>query len=110
MFSKTGLNISAGLCAGSFALGIISALTAPPANSAPNLCTSRNAMVKALAGKYREERRGIGVASKAGVMEFYVSKGGTWTVVMTMTNGLSCILAAGRDWEDMPMVPAGTNS
>ncbi len=110
MFSKTGLKISAGLFAGSFALGVISALSALPANSAPNLCTPRTTMVKWLTGKYQEERRGIGVASKAGVMEFYVSKDGTWTVVMAMTNGMSCILAAGRDWEDMSAVPAGTNS
>ena len=30
--------------------------------------------------------------------------------LMTMPNGMSCILAAGRDWEDIAATPAGTNS
>lgn len=75
-----------------------------------NLCTSRQAMVKALKGKYHEKRRGMGVVSNVGVMEIYVSATGTWTVVMNMTNGMSCIVAAGRDWEEMAIKPVGTST
>ncbi len=107
MFSKTGLRLLVGAFAATFVINFNGVV---PANAASNLCTSRNAMVTALSQKYHEERRGIGIASRAGVMEFYVSQAGTWTVVMTMPNGVSCILAAGRDWEDIAATPTGTNS
>ena len=67
-------------------------------------------MVKALNGKYKEQRRGMGIASRVGVMEIYVSAKGTWTVVMNMANGMSCIVAAGRDWEELAVKPVGTNT
>ncbi len=66
-------------------------------------------MVAALKKKYQEQRRGLGVAANYGVMEFFVSPKGTWTVVMSTPNGMSCILAAGRDWEELAIKPAGTN-
>ena len=107
MFSKRGPILFAGVFAG---MAMMSAASVTPADAASNLCTKRAAMVDALARKYHEERRGIGIASRAGVMEFYVSQTGTWTVLMTMPNGVSCILAAGRDWEEIAATPAGTNS
>lgn len=107
MFSSKSSMFLAGLAAAFMAVNTVNVT---PANSASNLCTKRTAMIDALARKYHEERRGIGIASRAGVMEFYVSASGTWTVLMTMPNGMSCILAAGRDWEDMAATPAGTNS
>jgi hypothetical protein len=75
-----------------------------------NMCTSRTAMKNALERKYQEQRKGFGVASDVGVMEFYVSASGTWTVIMSMANGVSCIIAAGKDWQDMKPEPAGINS
>ena len=78
--------------------------------ASPNLCTKRTALVKALHNKYEEQRRGMGIASKTGVVEFYMSDKGTWTVVMSMPNGMSCIIAAGRDWEEIAATPIGTNS
>ena len=100
--SRVGLIVAGVLCAGAMDVTPASAQDA-------RLCTSRDAMVKALKGKYQEQRRGMGVASRAGVMEFYVSAKGTWTIVMSMANGMSCILAAGRDWEELAVKPAGTN-
>ena len=100
--SRIGLIVIGVLSAGATGVMPVSAQDA-------RLCTSRDAMVKALKGKYQEQRRGMGVASRAGIMEFYVSDKGTWTIVMSMANGISCILAAGRDWEDLAVKPAGTN-
>ena len=37
----------------------------------------------------------------AAVLELYVSEAGTWTVVQTRPNGLSCIMAAGDNWQSM---------
>ncbi len=107
MFSLKGLKWATGAVVSAFAMA---GLTAGPATSASNLCTKRTSMVKALSKKYEEQRRGMGIASKAGVMEFYVSEKGTWTMLMTMPNGMSCILAAGKDWEEIAVTPIGTNS
>ena len=90
---------------------VMLALAAPATpGAAANMCTERQKMVSALSNKYKEARRGLGIASRTGVMEFYVSPAGTWTVLMTMPNGVSCIVAAGRDWEEIAVTPTGTNS
>ena len=42
----------------------------------------------------------MGLVSNRGVMEFFVSeKTGTWTVLLTNTKGISCIVAAGESFE-----------
>lgn len=101
--SRVSLSLAALLC------GIVFSTTSVSAQDA-RLCAQRDAMVKALKGKYQEQRRGVGVASRAGVMEIYVSAQGTWTIVISMANGMSCILAAGRDWEELAIKPVGTNT
>ena len=46
-----------------------------------------------------ETARGIGVGSSGElVTELFVSETGSWTVLVTRTNGTSCILASGHDW------------
>ena len=107
MLSVKSLKLTAATAVSVF---VVTILATNPVNAATDLCTKRASMVKALANKYEEQRRGIGVASKSGVMEFYVSHKGTWTMLMTMPNGMSCIMAAGRDWEEFAAKPAGTNS
>lgn len=64
-------------------------------------CAERTDMVKLLADRYKEVPRAVGIASRNGVMEVYVSKKGTWSVLMTNTSGKACIIAAGDAWEDM---------
>ena len=107
MLSLKSLKLTAAIAASAF---VATTFATSSASAAADLCTQRASMVKALANKYEEQRRGIGVASKSGVMEFYVSHKGTWTMLMTMPNGMSCIMAAGRDWEEFAAKPAGTNS
>jgi hypothetical protein len=35
----------------------------------------------------------------------FASKSGeTWTVTVTMPNGISCMVATGQDWQDLPRV------
>ncbi len=95
---------------GFLAIGILTAGSHVVSAQQSNMCTSRTAMKNALEGKYQEQRKGFGVASEVGVMEFFVSASGSWTVIMSMANGMSCIIAAGKDWQDMKPEPAGINS
>lgn len=71
------------------------ALYAPTAQAqAP--CMPHTLMVKALADRYGESQRVVGYADRA-IMEVYENADtGTWTVLVTGTNGLACIRASGK--------------
>ena len=58
--------------------------------------------------KFGETLRSLGLHRDDGVVEVYSSEEtGTWTILMTRPDGMSCLLAAGQRWEqDVP--PART--
>ena len=71
------------------------------ASAAQRVCGERDKLNKFLATKYQELPRALGVGgSGKQVFEVYTSEKGTWTVLMTMTNGTSCIMAAGHSWKE----------
>jgi hypothetical protein len=39
-----------------------------------------------------------------------MSPQGTWTVVVTDTRGVACIIATGQDWQEVPIEMAGLES
>jgi len=90
------------------AVGIASVLLTSTAVAEPLMCTERTALLKELGGKYQEQRTGLGIAAgNQGAMEFYVSAKGTWTILMTLTNGNSCIVAAGHSFQRVPVAALG---
>jgi hypothetical protein len=92
-----------GLGAGAVALGVLAAGTAPqPAAAQNGLCADRTKIVERLQTKYGESRQGVGVAQGQRVVEIWASEdSGSWTIVMTMPDGSSCLIAAGEDWEPL---------
>ena len=57
----------------------------------------RAEVVKALGDRYAEQSVGLGIAQNGGVIELFTSKdGATWTLVLTMPNGLSRVVASGK--------------
>ncbi len=83
--------------------GVLSLNYTVPANAAM-ACGPHKKLTKALTGKYKEARKGLGLVASRRVMEVFVSESGSWTLVMTDLNGVSCIIAAGHSWEDAPKV------
>lgn len=76
----------------------LSAMIATPAQAAE--CGKHEKVIQFLGSKYKEQRNAMGLVSNRGVMEFFVSeKTGTWTVLLTNTQGISCIVAAGESFE-----------
>ena len=76
-------------------------------------CGSRDQVVERLATKYGESRQSIGLAPKGRVVEVYASTDtGTWTITVTMPNGVTCLVASGQSFEslDEPIEPAGIRS
>lgn len=63
-------------------------------------CGPRVSIVEKLGEVYGESRRGAGLmAGEDALVEIYVSEeSGTWTVLKSLPNGISCIMAVGSDW------------
>lgn len=78
-----------------------------PAFAAP--CIPRGEAVDKLRQQYDEQQVGIGLDRQGQmVAEMFVSPKGTWTMLATRTNGLSCIIASGEDWSPRPKaIPPG---
>ncbi len=88
---------------------VLLALTAPSIAQAQfAMCGERTAIVDQLKTKYQETRQAVGLISNIGAAELYVSEKGTWTMLMTLTNGKSCIIAAGHSWDTAPTLAQGT--
>lgn len=71
-------------------------------------CAPRDAMVEGLASRYGESRHGIGLVANNAVMELFASdETGTWTILITLPNGLTCLVASGENYETVPAAPQG---
>ena len=62
-------------------------------------CAERDLVVTRLAEKYGTSFSGGGMVNAQQIYEVWASDAqGTWTILVTMPNGQSCIMAAGTDW------------
>lgn len=85
------------------AAATVSLLAAAPAYAQSAACSSRDEVLKQLSSHYSEAPVGMGVVSNGSIIEFLSSKAGqTWTIILTMPNGVSCLIAAGESWERIP--------
>ena len=72
------------------------------------LCSTRADITMQLSEKYAEVPVALGVANNGGVMEVLSSPDGTtWTIILTMPDGMSCMIAAGDDWRRRAMPTGG---
>lgn len=65
-------------------------------------CAPREIVLERLASKYGEARQSVGLGANNSVMEVFSSnETGTWTITVTLTNGTTCLVASGRDFETL---------
>lgn len=87
------------------ALAALLAATAvlPSAASAVEVqCAAHKQMVGLLSKKYSEAPMAMGTVNEDRYMQLFVSKAGSWTILVTQADGQACILAAGKNWERLP--------
>ncbi|NQW01683.1 MAG: hypothetical protein HQ483_18410 [Rhodospirillales bacterium] len=84
------------LCAVFLAVLIMAA--AGPA-AAQAVCGLRAAMLRQLGGNYKEAVVAMGLASNGAVLEVTRSDSGSWTILLTNPSGVTCLMAAGENWE-----------
>lgn len=82
-------------------LACVSVSTAAQAQVANPPCSPRQAIIDRLASKYSETAVAIGMASNGGVVEVLAARedASTWTIIVTMPDGMSCMLASGQHFE-----------
>lgn len=90
------------------AIAIATALAAPL--EAQTACMPRDGLVKQLAAKHGETRQSMGLGSNNTLIEVFANPDSrSWSIVMTMTNGMACLVAAGVAYEALadPLPPKG---
>lgn len=91
------------------AAAVLVTLTAPGVAQAQfAMCGERAQIVDQLKSKYQESRQAVGLISDNGAAELYISEKGTWTMLVTLPSGKSCIIAAGHSWDSSPTLAQGT--
>ena len=94
--------VVAGLCLAT----LLTTIAVAPALANRGPCGPRKDILAHLSKRFTETRRAIGLASERVMMELFVSKKGSWTILMSTAKGTSCIVAAGRAWQQT-LVPPG---
>lgn len=93
---------AASLVFGTVALG-------PPA-FAQATCLPREHMVDSLSSRFSETLAGGGLQTEHRLIEIWRSAdSGSFTILMTRPDGISCVLAAGDNWHDSAPMPAGVS-
>ena len=64
-------------------------------------CGSHDRLVSYLEKRYNEVQVAVGMVGNDRIMEFFASKDKTWTVIVSNTAGVSCIVAAGTNIEHL---------
>ncbi len=77
---------------------------------AQTICGERGAIVASLEKTYSEAPVSMGLGSNGTIIEVFASPSATFTIILTQPNGLTCVMAAGEYWEDLPNRLAGAHT
>ncbi|NBZ87650.1 hypothetical protein [Stagnihabitans tardus] len=73
-----------------------------PAQADPRPCAAHDTIARALMDQYGESAHAMGLAEDSTVMELYAAPTtGTWTLTVTMPNGVTCLVATGKNFESI---------
>lgn len=62
-------------------------------------CANRAEFLNHLSANYKEAPVAMGLTANGGLLEVVASEDGSWTIIVTTPNGLSCGVASGMSWE-----------
>ncbi len=93
--TKAVLNMTLGL-------GLMALAAQQVAAQQSRNCAPRDRVVERLATGYGETRQSIGLGAQGAVVEVFASDDtGTWTITVTMPNGMTCLIASGQSFEEL---------
>ncbi len=79
---------------------VVTSFLASPA-VAQMVCSERAKFLKHLGDGYSEAPIAMGLASNGTVLEVLASNKGSWTIILTKPDGMSCVVASGEAWEQV---------
>lgn len=92
---------------------ILIAMLFPPSPAhaqQPMICGQRDQIIARLQASFGEERRAMGLAGHNRIIEVFASdETGSWTITITGLDGITCLVAAGQNYESFAPAPQGQN-
>ena len=98
------------LVGGLFIVGAVFFNTSSPANAQTIACGARPDLVNKLDQSFSEKPVSMGLSSNGAVVEVFASQIGTFSIVITRSDGVACLVSAGEGWENIPTVTAKVQS
>ena len=75
--------------------------------AAQTACAERSVIVQKLAAEFKENPTAMGMDSGGRIIELFLSRTGSFTILVSYPNGQSCILATGQRWQTNKLQKAG---
>jgi len=88
-------------------VGASTLLIATSGGAGAAICGDYAQIKDMLAERYKESPKSVGMIADKGVVQIFTSEEGTWSILLTSTEGRACIVAAGHSWQDVKQVLAG---
>lgn len=63
-------------------------------------CENRDKIAQTLKKDYSEVPVSVGLDNAGRMIEVFASTKGSWTMLMTMPSGVSCLMATGNSWTE----------
>jgi len=76
--------------------------TSSPAKAQSVACGTRPDVVNKLDQTFSEKPVSMGLSSSGAVVEVFASPVGTFSIVITLPDGVSCLVSTGEGWENIP--------
>ena len=73
-------------------------------------CANRIVIVEHLKRNYQETPVAMGLTSDGKLLEVFASTTGSWSILVTSPNGISCGVAYGSSWESLNEIKKGNES
>lgn len=67
-------------------------------------CATHDDITTRLGESFQEKQKAFGLVGNKAIVELFVSGKGSWTIIVTGTDGNTCVLAAGEGWESIPLL------
>lgn len=84
------------------ALALTPVLAAPAFAQQPQ-CAQRDAVLERLSATYHEEPVSLGVTATGSLLEVLASPEGSWTIIITVPGGPTCLVSSGEGWRGAPV-------
>ena len=68
-------------------------------------CGPRESVLGALSENYQERPVSRGVTSAGALLEVLVGPSGSWSILLTVPGGQTCLVSSGDGWRGLPLGP-----